>query len=185
MHSFLHVILNGIFKVSPALASQTLFSLAAMVMAAFSESVTDTGTSATSRDFGNSLGAYSTGHSMEARRHGRVTVVPLMLARPNIFAIENAGLAFASALMNIMPCTLPAGIFKPLAVTPGGKPSMPSSMSPSKPSRLTTTTSNAIVTPARKATGLEMVPKSFWRTDMCAAQAASLKSCAARLTMSR
>ena len=125
-----------------------------------SDRLTDTGTSATRRGFGISWLASFTGQTIEARRPGRVTVFPSIWARPKIFALPSERGAFSSALISNVPTDLPAGIFKPQADTPSGRSDIPSSISPSNPSRRTTTTSSAIVAPAQSAIGLESALRS-------------------------
>ena len=108
-----------------------------------------------------------------------------MRALPKICAIDHAGVAVSSAVMKSMPSCLSAGIVIPAARTPGGRPSMDSSISPSNPSRRTATTSSAIVPPARRAIGFENVPKSFCRICTCAGQATRAKSGVPLRTRSR
>src|SRR3954452_11768501 len=77
-NSLLQVTFSGIERVSPSFASQTLASDGATVTGAPSARLTDTGTSASRRGLGISWLASFTGQTIEARRHGRVTVVPLI-----------------------------------------------------------------------------------------------------------
>ena len=176
---------SGMVSFSPSLASQTLFSRGAMVMGAPSASVTEMGTSASKRGLGISPVASRTGQAIEASCTGRVTVAPLICARPKIFATPAERGAFSDAVMSSLPCDWPAGIFSAAAVTPAGKFSMPSSMSPAKPSRRMTTTSKAIVPPGRNAMGLDCALRSPLRSSKWMAHAARAKSGAAGRMTSR
>src|SRR4051812_22825459 len=98
VNSLLQVTLRGIVILPPAFTTQVLLSAGAIVTGAPSERLTETGTSATSRGFGISWLASFTGQTIEARRPGRVTVLPSIRARPWILATRIERGAFSSAL---------------------------------------------------------------------------------------